>query len=144
MPSNRKIVFANGEYYHLFDRGVERRPVFTNRREFLRAIDLINFYRFDKLSLRYSKYLALDENQRQNMLKFTELETIVLTHDINDHGLKGGDIGAVVNVYDRGNAAEVEFVTATGRTIALVTLKASDIRTMKSDDVFHVRGFASA
>lgn len=78
------------------------------------------------------------------MRKFRELETIVLTRDIKEHGLKEGDMGAVVNVYDGGNAAEVEFVTATGRTIALVTLKASDIRSTKSDDVLHVRGFAAA
>ena len=77
------------------------------------------------------------------MRKFRELETIVLTHDIKDHGLKEGDMGAVVNVYDNGNAAEVEFVTATGTTIALVTLKASDIRSTKSNDVLHVRGFAT-
>ena len=68
MPSNRKIVLANGEYYHLFNRGVERRPVFTNKREFLRAVDLVNFYRFDKPPLRYSKYLSLEEDQRQNFL----------------------------------------------------------------------------
>lgn len=68
MPSNRKIVFANSEYYHLFNRGVERRPVFTNRREFFRAMELVNFYRFDKPSLRYSKYLALNDEQRQNFL----------------------------------------------------------------------------
>ena len=78
------------------------------------------------------------------MHKFTELETIVLTRGIKKHGLKEGDIGAVVNVYDNGNAAEVEFVTATGRTVALVTLKASDVRSTKSNDVLHVRGFASA
>lgn len=68
MPSNRKIVFANGEYYHLFNRGVERRPVFTNKREFSRAVDLVNFYRFDKPSLRYSKFLALSEEQKLNFL----------------------------------------------------------------------------
>lgn len=78
------------------------------------------------------------------MHKYRELETIVLTRDIKEHGLKEGDMGAVVNVYDKGSAAEVEFVTATGRTIALVTLKASDIRSTKSDDVLHVRGFAAA
>lgn len=78
------------------------------------------------------------------MHKYRELETIVLTRDIKEHGLKEGDMGAVVNVYDDGNAAEVEFVTAKGRTIALVTLKASDIRSTKSDDVLHVRGFAVA
>lgn len=77
------------------------------------------------------------------MRKFRELETIVLTHDIPGHGLKEGDMGAVVNVYDNGNAAEVEFVTVTGKTIALVTLKATDIRSAKSDDVLHVREFAS-
>ena len=78
------------------------------------------------------------------MHKFTELETIVLTRGIKKHGLKEGDIGAVVNVYDNGNAAEVEFVTATGRTVALVTLKASDVRPTKSNDVLHARGFAAA
>lgn len=78
------------------------------------------------------------------MHKFTELETVVLTHDIKKHNLREGDIGAVVNVYDDGNAAEVEFVTATGRTVALVTLKPSDVRSAKSNDVLHVRGFATA
>ena len=68
MPSNRKIVFANGEYYHLFNRGVERRLVFTNKREFLRAVDLVNFYRFDKPPLRYSKFLALSEELKPNFL----------------------------------------------------------------------------
>ena len=82
--------------------------------------------------------------KNEYMHKFTELETIVLTRGIKKHDLKEGDIGAVVNVYDNGNAAEVEFVTATGRTVALVTLKASDVRSTKSNDVLHVRGFASA
>ena len=82
--------------------------------------------------------------KNEYMHKFTELETIVLTHGIKKHGLKEGDIGAVVNVYDNGNAAEVEFVTATGRTVALVTLKASDVRPTKSNDVLHARGFAAA
>lgn len=77
------------------------------------------------------------------MHKFTELETVVLTHDIREHGLREGDIGAVVNVYADGRAAEIEFVTATGRTVALVTLKSSDVRPTKSNDVLHVRGFAS-
>ncbi|MBI2326710.1 transposase [Candidatus Curtissbacteria bacterium] len=79
MPSNRKIVFANGEYYHLFNRGVERRPVFTNRREFSRAVDLINFYHFHKPPLRYSKYLALNEDQKPIFLSnLTEIAVIIV------------------------------------------------------------------
>lgn len=79
MPSNRKIVFANGEYFHLFNRGVERRLVFTNKREFLRAVDLANFYRFDKLPLRYSKFLALGEEQKLNFLARLNEKTVELT-----------------------------------------------------------------
>ncbi len=78
------------------------------------------------------------------MHKFRELETVILTHDIKEHGLRVGDIGAVVNVYDGGKAAEVEFVTATGKTVALVTLAPSDVRDIKQNDILHVRGFATA
>lgn len=76
--------------------------------------------------------------------KFRELETVILTHDIKEHGLRMGDMGAVVNVYEGGEAAEVEFVTATGKTVALLTLTLSDIRDTKQDDILHVRGFATA
>lgn len=75
---------------------------------------------------------------------FKELETVVLKYDIKKQGLRKGDIGAVVNVYNEGSAAEVEFVTATGRTVALVTLTSSDVRDIKQNDLLHVRGFATA
>lgn len=68
MPTNRKIVFANGQFYHLFNRGVEKRPVFTNSWEFKRALDTISFYQFQNPSLRYSKYLALNDELKQLFL----------------------------------------------------------------------------
>jgi len=69
MSSSRKVIFSNGEYYHVFNRGVEKRPTFTNTYEFSRAIDLINFYRFGDLPIRYSKYLALDKNRKTEFFK---------------------------------------------------------------------------
>lgn len=75
---------------------------------------------------------------------FKELETVILIHDVKKHGLREGDMGAVVNVYDGGKAAEVEFVTATGKTVALITLTSSDVRGIKQNDLLHVRGFATA
>ena len=74
---------------------------------------------------------------------FDALDTVVLTRDIEKYGLKRGDIGAVVHVYDDGKAVEVEFVTAKGKTVALVTLTPSDIRPMASDEILHVRGVAA-
>ena len=77
------------------------------------------------------------------MNKFKELETVVLARDIKKYGLQKGDMGAVVMVYDNGKAAELEFVTATGRTVALVILQLSDVRTLQQNDILHVRGIAN-
>lgn len=68
-----------------------------------------------------------------------ELENIVLRHDIEEYGLKKGDIGTVVHCYADGSTFEVEFVTAEGRTLAVLTLTLSDIRLMSSKEILHVR-----
>ena len=70
---------------------------------------------------------------------FQELDTVVLTHDIQEYGLKQSDIGAVVHCYKDSEAFEVEFVTADGRTIALLTLDQADIRPIDRREVLHVR-----
>ena len=57
-----------------------------------------------------------------------ELDTIVLSRDIKEHNLRRGDIGAVVHCYKNNTVFEVEFVTAGGNTIALLTLTQDDIR----------------
>ena len=69
---------------------------------------------------------------------FRELDTVVLQHDLPDAGLLAGDLGAVVHVYDA-EALEVEFVTASGRTQALVTLRENDVRSVRDDDLLAVR-----
>jgi hypothetical protein len=68
-----------------------------------------------------------------------ELDTVVLTHEIKDKGLKTGDMGAVVQVYNGGEAFEVEFVTADGKTVALLALKQSDIRKVAKNEILHAR-----
>lgn len=59
---------------------------------------------------------------------FKDLDTVELTHDVKKFGLKEGDFGAIVNVYNEGKAYEVEFVAPGGRTKALLTLLPGDIR----------------
>lgn len=70
-----------------------------------------------------------------------ELDTVVLTHDIEKYELKEGDIGAVVHCYRDSDTFEVEFVTAEGRTIAVLTLTLNDIRLMSNKEILHVRAF---
>jgi hypothetical protein len=73
-----------------------------------------------------------------------ELDTVVLTHDIPEHGLKRADVGAVAHCYEDGEAWEVEFVTAEGTPVALLTLGAPDIRPMRSREILHARELTPA
>jgi hypothetical protein len=66
------------------------------------------------------------------------LDSVILVHDIPAHGLKEGDLGAVVEVYPQGGM-DVEFVTCAGETEALVTLHDSDIRGVDSSDLLAAR-----
>lgn len=61
-------------------------------------------------------------------MNYKELDTVVLTRDLPEHGLKSGDLGAVVFVSP--DALEVEFVLANGETQALVTLSPASVRPM--------------
>ena len=71
------------------------------------------------------------------------LDVVVLTHDIPAHGLRTGDLGAVVDVYAP-DAIGVEFVAASGRTQALVTLRQVDIREVGDNDLVSVRPVGSS
>ena len=73
------------------------------------------------------------------MPKSSELDMVVLTSDLSEHGLQKGDVGAVVHVYGEGEAYEVEFVAAEGRTVAILTLTTADVRPMAAREILHVR-----
>ena len=73
-------------------------------------------------------------------MRYRVLDTIVLARDLPAHGLRKGDLGAVVQVYEP-DGLEVEFVTASGRTEALVTLGLGDVRPVDDDDLVSVRPY---
>jgi hypothetical protein len=64
---------------------------------------------------------------------FRVLDTVVLTRDLSEHDLQAGDLGTVVELYAP-DGLEVEFVQASGKTKALVTLKRSDVRAVADRD----------
>jgi hypothetical protein len=71
-------------------------------------------------------------------MKFALLDTVVLNRDLPQHGLRAGDLGAVVELYGA-DGVEVEFVRASGQTKALVTLKVGDLRSVAENDILAVR-----
>ncbi len=71
----RKIIFATNEIYHAYNRGVEKRPIFLNRRDYARFIDVINYYRFANCPIKFSYFKLLAREERENILKKLEEES---------------------------------------------------------------------
>ena len=71
-------------------------------------------------------------------MKYKTLDTVVLEKNLPNYGLCKGDLGAVVEVYGPGGV-EVEFVTASGKPQALVTLNVRDVRSVQDSDLVAVR-----
>jgi hypothetical protein len=72
-------------------------------------------------------------------MKFKELEPVVLKKDHPKAGLRVGDLGTVVAVYERTKGLEVEFFRASGKTRAVVTLSARDVRRAQDSEIVAVR-----
>jgi hypothetical protein len=68
-----------------------------------------------------------------------DLELAALTRDIAEHGLHQGDVGTIVHVHRGGAAYEVEFTTGAGRTVAVLTMDANDVRPVRGDEILHAR-----
>jgi hypothetical protein len=68
-----------------------------------------------------------------------ELDTVALAVDMPEHGLKAGDIGAVVSVHGENAGFEVEFTTLDGETITVASLHPSQIRSIGPREMPHAR-----
>ncbi len=73
-------------------------------------------------------------------MRYRTLDVVVLDRELPDRGLRNGDLGAVVEVYEP-DGLEVEFVTASGRTEALLTLGIADVRPVADNDLVAVRPY---
>lgn len=73
-----------------------------------------------------------------------EHDSVVLAADLPEHGLERGDIGTVVLIH-RGEAGyEVEFMTLEGETVAVVSLRASQVRAITPGEIAHARPLQTA
>ena len=77
---------------------------------------------------------SIDENLMATHIDL--LDTVALTEDVTELGLTSGEVGAVVEILGDGEAFEVEFCDAEGRTYGLHTLRSQQLV------VLHNRGRA--
>jgi len=63
-----KVILANNEIYHVFNRSIEQKPIFTDKRERDRALLTLDFYRFSKISTGLAQVLKLELERRNFFL----------------------------------------------------------------------------
>lgn len=69
----RKTILATGEYYHIFNRGTDKKTIFTSANEYKRFIDLLQFYQYQK-SVRFSYF---SKEERNKLIKEKSGEQLV-------------------------------------------------------------------
>lgn len=65
----RLIPFVNGEIYHIFNRTIYGNIIFNSIRNCERAIETIKFYLPENNQIRYSQFLLLSKEDRNDFLK---------------------------------------------------------------------------
>lgn len=103
----RTTPFVNGQTYHIFNRGVEKRNVFTDRRERGRFIDTVRYYQQISPQIKFSK---ADKDKKENLSDEKLIEVIAyclmpnhfhfLLKQISDNGISIF-IRRLINSYTR-------------------------------------------
>lgn len=68
MPG-RQIPLVTDEIYHIVNRGIASQPIFTNQKDYLRALNAIFYYQNQNPFPRYSFFLRLPSEQKTEILK---------------------------------------------------------------------------
>lgn len=72
MPG-RRFPLVTDQVYHVFNRGINHQPTFTDAFEYKRAIAVIDYYRFANPPLKFSVLLKLSQENRTQIL--TDMKT---------------------------------------------------------------------
>lgn len=67
MPG-RVTPLVTDQVYHVFNRGINHQPTFLDKLEYKRAKLVIDFYRFNNLPVKLSKFLLIHQDQRTEMM----------------------------------------------------------------------------
>ncbi len=57
--------FVSGEIYHVYNRSIARLPIFNRKNDYIRILDLLMYYRYLELPLRFSHFNRLSEERKR-------------------------------------------------------------------------------
>lgn len=81
-------------------------------------------------------------------MKFEMFSRVALKTDVPEHGLRQGDLATIVE-YHQGRPGQepgysLEVFNAVGETVAVITLRESQIEPLSAKEILHVRPLATA
>lgn len=62
--SQRRTILSNGEYYHVFNRGIARSNTFASKFDYVRFLKSLDFYRYDQNKVKLSALLQYEKDKR--------------------------------------------------------------------------------
>lgn len=71
MP-RRKVPLIEGEYYHIFNRSINKEPILSTTKDCKRATAALNFYMYKNPPVRLSHFLARGPDKRKEIIKNLE------------------------------------------------------------------------
>jgi len=73
MPS-RKAPLIKYQIHHVFNRGVNKKPIFHYKRDYQRVVNLINYYKYKKTPLSYSRFIAQSESKKEEIFRSLKIK----------------------------------------------------------------------
>lgn len=65
----RKTILATGQYYHIYNRGVARNPIFFFNKDYERFLTSLNYYQYKDPPVRLSYFLKMGLKEREDILQ---------------------------------------------------------------------------
>lgn len=66
--ASRAIPLVTNEYYHVFNRGVARQPIFTSTDDYKQAQLTLDYYRFSDPPIKLSRYKSLAREEKEKLI----------------------------------------------------------------------------
>lgn len=67
MP-RRLHLLVTDQYYHIYNRSIHKIPIFTSKKDCIRAIESMQYYRFEKPPVRFSYFIAYGYQKQKEIM----------------------------------------------------------------------------
>lgn len=143
----RKSPIVTTEIYHVFNRAVAGIPIFSSTKDFLRFVDLINYYRFKDTPVSFSQFKQIEKTQRDEifsrLVKGNNSQVEILIFCLMDNHFhfllkQKVDLGIVKFISNLQNGYAKYFNIKTNRNGPLFQPMFKAVRVVTEEQLLHV------